>query len=210
MNQKLLKKQYIENVYQQKAFIISKTYFNLHHGGRSHLYLDHSKFLSCYKFLNLLVKNCLALMPQNLTNFQLGAVDSIMSPVICGLMAQKLKKDVIVVKEKKLAHGLENKIYGKLKSQVILIDDVTSTGSSLINAAKALRKMKVKVRYGIVSACRDLSAINNLSREKIKTFYIATYEEIIKTLWPMLKTWEKEVIFEEIKEKKYHWNLNIC
>ena len=136
-----------------------------------------------------------------------GAVDSIMSPVLCGLMAMKLYKDVIVVKEKVLAHGLENKVYGDTAGKIILIDDVTSTGTILVNAASALREKGSVVECALVSACRDMSAIDNLAKAGIKTFYVATYEEVIKNLWNVLTEKEKSIVKEESKEKQYNWQL---
>lgn len=202
-----LKKQYIGAIYREKAFLIKEVSVKLHHGGESHLYLNHNQFLSKFSNLQLLTEIYQLLLPKNIKNYKLGAVDSILSPVLCGLLASELKKDIVVTKEKKLEHGLENKVYGDTKGEIILVDDVTSTGSILINAANALRQQGATIHYAIISACRDTNAIDNLTKAKIKVFYVATYEEIIKTLWNVLTEREKQIIRQEIKEKKYNWKL---
>jgi orotate phosphoribosyltransferase len=109
-----------------------------------------------------------------------------MSPVITGILAIELKKDILIIKEKKLDHGLENIIYGNINGEVILIDDVSSTGTILVNAAIELRKNGAIVRYALLSACRDNTALDNLKKANIKPLYIATYEEIINELWDSL------------------------
>lgn len=200
-----LKKQYIESIYKEKAFLIKEKPFKLHHGGESHLYLNHREFLSKYKYLDLLTNIYIELIPKDLKDFKLGALDSQMSPVLCGLISAKIKKDIVIVKENKTEHGLEQKIYGDPSGEIVLIDDMTSTGTMPINAAKELRNKGASVNYLIVSACRDLSAVENTAKENIKTLYVAKFEEILKTLWDKLSEAEKNIIQKEIEEKSYNW-----
>lgn len=203
----VLKKHYIDAIYAQKAFLIRDELFTLHRGGTSHLFLSHSHFLSQYKNLKLLSELYASMIPSDVSDYSLAAVDSVMSPVVTGMLSLKLEKDVVVIKEKKLEHGLENQLYGKPQKEVILIDDVTSTGTILINAAELLRKDNVVVRYAILSACRDLQAIEKLKEAHITCLFIATYEEIITTLWPQLTESEKNCVRDEVKVKGYAWHL---
>ena len=203
-----LKKSYIRAIYREKAFLISEERKKLHHGGESHLYLNHNTFLSKYKNLKLLTNIYSQLiLSKSSDEYTLGAVDSVMSPIFCGLLASQLRKDIVVVKEKKLEHGLENKVYGTAKGKIILIDDVTSTGTILVNAANALRAGGAEINHAIVSACRDMSAVNNLEKAGLKVSYVATYEEIIQALWPELTQAEKDIVTEEITEKQYVWSI---
>lgn len=208
MNLQSLKQKYIHALYKEGALLIKEKKFTLHHGGESHIFLNHSIFLTEYKNLELLSNIYLVLIPKEITTYKLGVVDSTMSPVICGLLAATLKKDIIITKEKNKEHGIESKIYGEPKGEIILIDDVTSTGSILINAANALREHGAIVRFAIVSACRDLSTIENLKKVGIETLFIATYEDVIKTLWDTLKEKEKNLIIAESREKNYNWDFS--
>ena len=66
--------------------------------------------------------------------------------VIAHLDGMKLKGFIIRKKPKK--HGRQNLIEGKelnSKDRVILVDDVATSGSSLINSLSVLKKEKVKV-----------------------------------------------------------------
>ncbi|MFA5925847.1 MAG: hypothetical protein WC831_02840 [Parcubacteria group bacterium] len=202
-----LKNEYINAIYAEKAFLVKEKPLRLHHGGESHLYLNHREFLSKYKYLDLLSNIYIELIPKGLENFKLGALDSQMSPVLCGLISAKLEKDIVIVKENITPYGLEQKIYGNPSGEIVLIDDMTSTGTMPINAAKALREKGATVKNLIVSACRDLSAVENTAKEDIKTLYAATFEEILKTLWEKLSDSEKNTVRKEIGEKKYNWEL---
>jgi orotate phosphoribosyltransferase len=202
-----LKGQYIEAIHKEKAFLVKEEPFTLHHGGESHFYLNHREFLSQYKYLDLLANIYVELIPKDLGDFKLGALDSQMSPVLCGLIAGKIKKDIVIVKENKTENGLEQKIYGDASGNIVLIDDMTTSGTLAINAAKALREQGVAVEYLIVSSCRDLTAVEKTEKENIKTLYVATFEEILKALWSKLSDSEKNTARKEIEEKNYNWKL---
>lgn len=111
------------------------------------------------------------------------------------------------MKENKTEYGLEQKIYGDPSGEIVLVDDMTSTGSMPMNAAKELRTKGAAVNYLIVSACRDLSAVENTAKENIKTIYVVTFEEILKKLWSKLSDSEKNTVREEMEEKNYAWKL---
>ncbi len=209
MDLQKLKEKYIHAIYREGAFIIKEESFTLHHGGESHLYLNHNEFLSKFGNLKLLSELYETLLPKNIIDYKLGAVDSVMSPVLCGLMSADLKKDIVVTKEKKLEHGLEKKIYGKAAGEIVLIDDVTSTGAIIINAASVLREKGAIVRYALVSACRDMTGVDNLEKAGIRTFYVATFREIIAELWDTFTEKERNIVLQEVRKKQYDWKLPV-
>ena len=57
-------------------------------------------------------------------------------------LADRLNKPMIYVRSKPKAHGQKNQIEGKLKpgQRVLVIEDLISTGNSVINAVMALRE----------------------------------------------------------------------
>ena len=203
-----LKRQYIRAIYSEKAFQFKEEYVTLHHGGESHLYLNHNQFLSRFQYLDLLCTIYQKMVPVELKEYKLGAVDSVMSPVLCGLLSAKLRKDVVVTKEKKLGHGLQSNVYGNAEGNVVLVDDVTSTGAILVNAAAALREKGAIVTHAILSACRDKSAIETLDRVKIRAIYVATYEEIVRNLWDTMTEAQRHIVMRETTEKHYDWSVN--
>ncbi len=86
-------------------------------------------------------------------------------PIIGGicLLASVKKRSIkgFIVRKKPKAHGHQNLIEGKKltsKDKAVIIDDVTTTGSSLINAYLALKKYKIPVIKAISVVDRDEGA----------------------------------------------------
>ncbi len=192
-----LKQQYIEAIYKTKALMIKEEQFDLKSGGKSHIYLNHRNFLSNHKYLELIAKIYLKLLEDKVKDYKLCVLDSVMSPIISSVMSVLNKKDIVVVKDKKLEHGTKQDIYGEITGEVVIIDDMTSTAGMVIRAAKKIREKGGIVRYAIVSACRDETAKENLRKEGIELLNIASFKEIIDMLKPHLSDKEKEIVQKE-------------
>ena len=86
-------------------------------------------------------------------------------PIIGGVcfLAHKKNKNIkgFIIRKKPKKHGRQNLIEGKeltKKDRVIIIDDVTTTGSSLINAYTTLKKYKIPVIRAISVVDREEGA----------------------------------------------------
>jgi len=194
MNLNELKLKYINGIYETKAFLIKEKAFTLKSGKESHLYLNHRGFLSHHNYLSLIANIYGLLAEATKTNYQLGVVDSIMSPIIVGAMSHSLKKDFVVVKKTHLTHGTKDIIYGEINGEIILVDDMTSTGGTIIEAANTLRSVGGTVNHAIVSAVRNDTAETNLAKHQIKLWSIASFEEVITELGNSLTQEEKKII----------------
>jgi orotate phosphoribosyltransferase len=197
MTFKQLQTAYIQGIYQSKAFLIKEQPFTLQSGKQSHLYLNHRTFLAHHSHL-CLIAHIYHTLSENITEeFVLGAVDSLMSPLIVGAMSALFKKDYIVVKKEALHHGTKEYIYGNPKQHVLLIDDMTSTGDTLIDASEKIRAKGGIVNYAIISAYRERNALDNLLAKGITPLCIASFDEIIQHLTPTLTAKEKQIIQEK-------------
>jgi len=197
MNLDSLKAQYFDGVYQTKSFLIKSEPFTLQSGKKSHLYLNHRHFLSQSRYLKLVANIYHYLTKQIEYDFQLGAVDSVTSPLIVGAMCAMFDKNYLVIKSEPLKHGTQEYIYGDLRQPVILIDDMTSTGGTLIDAAEKIRSKGGVVQHAIISAYRDNTAINNLKDKGINLLCIAGFSEILYHLTPILTQDEKQIVENE-------------
>jgi orotate phosphoribosyltransferase len=195
-----LKKEYIEAVYKTEALMIKEEPFDLQSGGKSHIYLNHRMFLSRYNYIELIARIYLELLAPFVKHYRLCAVDSVMSPILVGAMSVLDKKDIVVVKSKKSEHGMKDDIYGRIAGEVVVVDDMSSTGGTLLEAARKIREKGGLVRYAVVSACRDQRAHENLSKEKLELLSIASFREIIDYLNPRLNPREKELVSGEFPE----------
>ncbi|NOX86999.1 MAG: orotate phosphoribosyltransferase [Chlorobi bacterium] len=121
------------------------------------------------------------------------------------LVAQELKLPFIYVRSSKKSHGMTNRIEGELpvKSPVVVIEDLISTGKSSLNAVHALREADATVlgmvaifTYGLPVADKNfreagcplvtLSNYDILIEEAVKGNYIT--QDDIKSLM----TWRKD------------------
>ena len=189
-----LKTQYIKGIYETKALLIKEEAFTLQSGKKSHLYLNHRHFLSKALYLSLIATIYSEFAKSMVGDYVLGAVDSIMSPIIVGAMSILLNRDYVVIRNVSMSHGTQEAIYGEIKHPILLVDDMTSTGGTLIEAAKLIRARGGVVSFGIISAYREESAIKNLKQHGIEPICIASFKEIIDFLYPQLSQREKEIV----------------
>ena len=195
-----LKQEYIEALHKTEALMIKEEPFDLHSGGKSHIYLNHRMFLSRYNYIELIARIYLRLLTSVVKHYRVCAVDSVMSPILVGAMSVLEKKDIVVVKSMKSEHGVREDIYGRIAGEIVVVDDMSSTGDTLLEAARKIRDKGGLVRYAVVSACRDQRAHENLSREKLELLSITNFREIMDYLKPRLNTREKELVEREFPE----------
>lgn len=94
--------------------------------------------------------------------------------VIASALAMETVKPLIYIRQKPKDYGTGSLIEGRIPpgSRVVLIDDVGTTGHSLLNAIKALKEAKVVVDSAFVIINRLEGARENLEAEKVKLYEI--------------------------------------
>lgn len=94
--------------------------------------------------------------------------------VIASALAMETVKPLIYIRQKPKDYGTGSLIEGKIPpgSRVVLVDDVGTTGHSLLNAIKALKDAKVVVDSAFVIINRLEGARENLEAEKVKMYEI--------------------------------------
>jgi len=118
------------------------------------------------------------------------------------LVAEYLGLPFIYVRPEAKSHGRQNQIEGFIESgqNVVVVEDLISTGKSSLNAVKALNEAKVKVKgmvaifsYGFEVASKNFEAANvelhtlsnyeNLLEQALDTKYINAKEQEVLALW---------------------------
>jgi orotate phosphoribosyltransferase len=110
----------------------------------------------------------------------LGA-DPIVGAVAALSHTNNIALSAFIVRKNIKEHGTQRRIEGpalKKESKVILVDDVATTGKSLIEAKEALDELGVKVGGVIVIVDRGEGAEENLARHGLKLESIFKIEEI--------------------------------
>lgn len=94
--------------------------------------------------------------------------------VIASALAMETAKPLIYIRQKPKDYGTGSLIEGKIPegSRVVLVDDVGTTGHSLINAVKTLKDAKIAVDSAFVIINRLEGAQKNLETEGVKMYEI--------------------------------------
>ena len=105
--------------------------------------------------------------------------------VIASALAMETVKPLIYIRQKPKDYGTGSLIEGKIPegSRVILVDDVGTTGHSLLNAIKSLKDAKIKVDAAFVIVNRLEGARENLEAEKVKMYEITDILAISNILY---------------------------
>jgi len=103
------------------------------------------------------------------------------------VFAYSISKPLLYVRKEVKLHGRERKIEGILQpgDNVLLLDDLITTGGSLINAAEAVRAEGGVVENALVLIDREESGRKNLRQSGITLYYLATISELSKMLYDM-------------------------
>ena len=105
--------------------------------------------------------------------------------VIASALAMETVKPLIYIRQKPKDYGTSSLIEGKIPegSRVILVDDVGTTGHSLLNAIRSLKDAKIKVDTAFVIVNRLEGARENLEAEKVKMYEITDILAISNVLY---------------------------
>ncbi|RLF20816.1 MAG: orotate phosphoribosyltransferase [Thermoprotei archaeon] len=114
--------------------------------------------------------------------------------IVCGIatggiplataLAYEMKKPMIYIRKEAKGHGTQRLIEGDFRkgASVILVDDVATTGGTLIRAIKALKKEGLAVENAFVIVDREQGAREKLMREGVRLHYLVTLKEIVAYL----------------------------
>jgi orotate phosphoribosyltransferase len=100
------------------------------------------------------------------------------------VIALNLTKPLLYVRKEQKEHGREKRIEGLLQpgDKVLILDDVATTGKSLIEAAEAIRAEGGIVDDAVVLLDRQQSAGANLQKKRIKLHTFTTIRRIADKL----------------------------
>ncbi len=152
-------------------------------GWKSPIYCDNRITLSYVPIRNFLRENLAKVIdekygkPDVIAGVATGAI------AIGVLVAQELGVPFIYVRPEAKKHGRQNQIEGHLESgqNVVVIEDLISTGKSSINAVKALKKTNANIKgmVAIFSYGFDI-AETNFKSENIELTTLSNYDSLIE------------------------------
>lgn len=161
--------------------------FTLSSGKESSYYIDLRIIPSFPHMFRKMIKNL-----QNEISEKIGLdnFDSLVSVptgglVIAASLAFEIVKPLIYVRDKPKDYGTSKLIEGNIDgiNKVLVIDDVSTTGTSVVNAIKILKEAGIAVTDTFVIIDRMEGANEALEVEGVKIHYLTNILEIAKILF---------------------------
>jgi orotate phosphoribosyltransferase len=196
------KGKFISGLMNDNAFFVRKEQFDLQYGGKSHIYASPINYVTKPDNMDFLAEALMYIIKDlRLTDYKLAAAPSITAPIITTALGMKLGKEILIVRETE-DKALKTNIHGRIKQgdEIILVDDVVTTGFTLIKIAKWLRLSGARVNHAIVPIVSHLSSIKRLEENDIKCHYLVSFRDILDTTWNNFSSEEREMINNEIKK----------
>ena len=100
------------------------------------------------------------------------------------LVAEYMNLPFVYVRPEPKGHGRKNQVEGVLhKGQsVVVIEDLISTGSSSLNAVKALQEEKVTIKGMLAIFTYGFkTSEDNFKKAKINLYTLSNYDQLIET-----------------------------
>jgi len=103
------------------------------------------------------------------------------------LIAYQMKKPFLYIRPKAKLHGRERRIEGIIMpgNRVLLVDDLITTGLSLMKAAKAIRAEGGVITDALVLLDREEGGEARLQKDSIKLHYLLTAREAATKLYEL-------------------------
>ncbi|RRJ30736.1 orotate phosphoribosyltransferase [Halocatena pleomorpha] len=150
--------------------------FELSHGGTSDYYVDKYLFETEPRCLNLIASGFAERIgDEKPAGVALGAV-----PLVAAT-AMKAECPYVIVRKKTKEYGTGNRIEGRLTEgeEVVVIEDIATTGQSALDAVKALRDAGAVVNRVLVVVDREEGATDRLEAEGIELEALVTASELL-------------------------------
>jgi orotate phosphoribosyltransferase len=117
--------------------------------------------------------------------------------VIASALAIETVKPLIYVRSKPKDYGTSKSVEGKIHDdmKVVMIDDVATTGGSVVNAVKSLKEVNISVKDAYVIVNRMEGADESLLKLGVKMHSVLNILQITEALF------EQNLIDEDVLEK---------
>ena len=117
--------------------------------------------------------------------------------VIASALAIETVKPLIYVRSKPKDYGTSKSVEGKINDgmKVVMIDDVATTGGSVVNAIKSLKEVNISVEDAYVIVNRMEGADEALSELGVKMHSVLDILQITQELY------EQKIVEQDVLEK---------
>jgi len=150
--------------------------FELSHGGTSDYYVDKYLFETNPRCLELIAEAFAAKIDEpKLAGVALGAV-----PLVA-VTAVETGRPYVIARKQAKEYGTGNRIEGRLEDgeEVVVLEDIATTGTSAVDAAEALREAGAVVDRVLVVVDREEGAAKTLAEHDLELDALVTASELL-------------------------------
>jgi orotate phosphoribosyltransferase len=170
-------------IIKEKSLLTEGRPFKLASGGTSDYYLDMKPTTFSPEGLNLIADIVYAMLRDDRSVDAVGGLELGALPIITAVSMRSFSErpiDGFIVRKEKKGHGTDKKIDGNFRpnSNVVLFDDVTTRGGSVMDAVHAVRDRGATVAKIIAIVDRLEGAEENLQKEGIRLETVFTIREL--------------------------------
>lgn len=172
-------------IIREKSFLTEGGPFKLASGGSSDYYLDMKPTMFSPEGLNLIADIVYNMLRDDLSVSAVGGLELGAVPIANAVSMRSFGErpvDAFVVRKEKKDHGTAKKIDGNFRdnSHVVLFEDVTTRGGSVMEAVHAVRARGATVTKIITIVDRLEGAVENLQKEGIALEAVFTIRDLRK------------------------------
>jgi orotate phosphoribosyltransferase len=157
-------------------------HFVLTSGKESNYYIDIKKLITNPRALKLIAKLIKEKTQEMNLEFDKVAGPELGAVPIATALSLETEKPLLIVRKKKKDYGTGKQIEGEVREgdMVILVEDVTTTGGSVLRAAKVIESEGAKVKAIFVVVDREEGARESLKKEGYRLIPLVTVGELFK------------------------------
>jgi orotate phosphoribosyltransferase len=172
----------LHGMIKEKSFRIDREYI-LSSGEMSEYYFDMKQTTFDAEGLRLICQMMYELLPQR-SGVYVGGLAVGAVPIVAGLAYHSASRDPIMgfcVREEIKNHGTQQLIEGHIEdgAEVVIIDDVTTKGTSAMKAVDAVRKRQCKVLKVLTIVDRLEGASETFSKEGLEFVSLFTTKDFV-------------------------------
>lgn len=176
-------KELVKDIYMAGAFKTGD--FKLTSGGLSPYYVDLRTLVSKPRLFERLVDSYISRIRMIRVGFDIVAGVETAGIPIATLVSHKTGVPMIYVRSGERGHGTGRLVEGELEvgSRVVVVDDVLTTGGSIMSAVKAINAAGGRVAYALVFLDRLQNGVRKLREAGVAAYSVIKMDGFLRILF---------------------------
>jgi len=160
-----LKEELMEMFFSEEAILFGR--FVLTSGKESNYYINVKRLVTNPRALRIIARLMKDVLEREGIDFDLVAGPELGAVPIATALALETGKPLVIVRKKPKGHGTGSQIEGEVQpgERVLLVEDVTTTGGSVLRAAKVLEGLGARIVAVSVVVDREEGASESIGRK---------------------------------------------